>query len=290
MDDVEQAARVHFAHAALQRLAQDHDVPVLHFKGPAAESALALHRGTSSDADVLVHPDHVERFMRELKGAGWAQLDTFMTGSAQGHASTFRHPVWGYADIHRLIPGIGSSSQVAFDRLWKRRVTRDIAGIPCAMPSDDDHRLILLLCAARAPHAPRAARDIELLWSDADTGRRTTITRLVDEFGAGTAFSVITGHLEDHRDDPSYPMWAVAAYGSTRTGEWWARIRTAPTLRGKLALAGRALLVNTDHLTMLHGRPPTRGEVAREFVRRIGLAAHEIRQAITGRRQGAARR
>ena len=60
-----------------------------------------------SDADVLVRPSQVRRFVRVLEGAGWQRRSRFHTGSPFGHAQTYWHDHLGYADVHRFFPGLG---------------------------------------------------------------------------------------------------------------------------------------------------------------------------------------
>ena len=88
------ALRVHLAHATVQAVAEACGAHLLHIKGPATDPRLRLASGevdeagallhaprASTDADVLVRPDQVTRFVRSLTEHGWRVLTTFRTGS-----------------------------------------------------------------------------------------------------------------------------------------------------------------------------------------------------------------
>ena len=78
---------------------------------------------------------------------------------------TLYHASWGLTDIHRFFPGLGRHGdyEKAFDRVWAARKTRMIAHHPCAVPSDLDARLLVVLHRARA--ASRYSADINYLVS-----------------------------------------------------------------------------------------------------------------------------
>ena len=87
--------RAHLAHAALQVLAQDAGVDILHIKGPAVHPSIGRALTHSTDADVLVRPEQVKLYVKALLDHGWRHNTSFETGSAFEHAATFFHPTWG---------------------------------------------------------------------------------------------------------------------------------------------------------------------------------------------------
>ena len=97
---------------------------------------------------------------------------------------------------------------------------------------------------------------------------RGQVRRWVERLDAELAFSVITGRLDEHLDDPAHDLWAVASQGGSRLQEWRARIKAVPGWRAKTRLAARSLLVNVEHLELVRGRPVSRREVAVEFFAR----------------------
>ena len=149
-EELARPVQVGFAHAVLQDLASEAGVEVLHIKGPAIDPSLAGGSARGTDADVLVRPSHLGRLVGAMQQHGWAVHLSAEAGSPFGHATTLVHPMWGYADVHRLFPGITIDPEDAFDRLWARRSTTSIAEIDCTVPSLDDQRTLLVLNAARA--------------------------------------------------------------------------------------------------------------------------------------------
>ncbi len=79
-------------------------------------------------------------------------------------------------------------------------------------------------------------------------------------------------------------MWKVVGEGGSRSEEWWARIRAAPTFADAARLVARAPLVNVEHLAILLGRRPTRREIAAEFLARPARALGDGWHALVGRR------
>ena len=146
------------------------------------------------------------------------------------------------------------------------------------MPSRDAQAVVLLLHAARGGSDAKAANDVEWLWTSADDAARDRVLDWVGRLDAGLAFSVITGTLDEHRDDPAYDLWRVAARGGTRMEEWRARVRAARGLRAKLTVASRSVLVNVEHLTIVRGRPVSRAEIVAEF---FGRPARGLREQVS---------
>lgn len=266
--DVPSRVRLSLAHAAVQFLADQHSVDVLHVKGLALDPSQVWSGRTSSDADVLVRPAHVARLLDVLKGHGWRVVNTFENASAFEHSATLWHDQWEFLDLHRAFPGIDRDPARSFELLWRDRAQRVIATVACPVPSVPAQGLLLLLHAARSAGNARAGRDVEQVWRGATAERRDEILRLVDELGAHVAFSVILGELEQHRGAPEYALWKVWSVGGTRLEEWRARVKAAPTLRRKVTVALRSVLVNVEHLELVRHRPVTRGEVLAEFFAR----------------------
>lgn len=111
---------IQLAHAALQAIAEDAGVHLLHIKGPARASELvqepsdspsaadaAFPERASVDADVLVRSAHVGRLFDALTEHGWRTKFRFEDGSAFRHASTMVHDLLAPVDVHRFYPGIG---------------------------------------------------------------------------------------------------------------------------------------------------------------------------------------
>ena len=262
------SVRLAFAHAALQVIATEARVDILHIKGVAVHSSIGTLVGSGSDADVLVRPGHIPLFLEELKRSGWEHYSDFESGSPFGHAATFFHDSWGFGDIHRNFPGIALAPDQAFEKLWSSRTTRALASVPCAVPSLAAQVLIMVLNAARSGGSSSRIEIVRSAWQGMPSEVREQVTALVASLRAEVAFSAGLGELEQYRGRREYLLWKVASRGGTRLEEWVARVWAAPTLRAAFRLAARAPLVNTEHLALRIGHQPTRREVLREFVAR----------------------
>jgi hypothetical protein len=277
--------RLRLGHAAVQHLAGEIAVDLLHIKGAAVDPSLRPGAYPGSDVDVLVRPAHVAALDQAMRRHGWRLYSTFEYGSPFGHAQTYLHDAWGYIDIHRFFPGIRLDPAKAFDLFWLDRHEVEIAGIVCQVPSVPAQAVLLVLNAARS--TTRGKPDVGTAWRDADAGRRAEVDALVVDLDARVAFAAATGGLERYRHERDYRLWQIVSQGGSRSAEWWARVRAAPDLRSALRVAARAPKVNVDHLAHRLGRAPTRGEIVAEFFRR---PARALREAWPGRPGRGARR
>jgi Uncharacterised nucleotidyltransferase len=275
------SVRLRFGHAAVQRVADEIGVDLLHIKGVAAHPELRPMTNRGSDVDVVVRPAHVAQLDRALRRRGWRLYSTFEYGSPFGHAQTYLHDAWGYVDIHRFFPGIRVAPDRAFERLWADRTTISIADVGCPVPSVPAQAVLLILNAARS----RADRqDVVVGWRRADDDRRRQIEALIDDLDAHVAFAAAVGGLERYRGERDYPLWRVVSEGGSRSEEWWARVRAAPTLAEAGRIVARAPLVNVDHLAHRLGRQPRRLEIVAEFFWRPARAVGEVWRSMLRRR------
>lgn len=279
------SVRLRFGHAAVQHLADRIGVDLLHIKGAAVDPSLRPGGYAGTDVDVLIRPGHVARLDLAMRQHGWRLYSTFEYGSPFGHAQTYLHDAWGYIDIHRFFPGIRLEPVRAFDRLWADRHSVEIAGIGCQVPSVPAQAVLLVLNAARSTMQTKP--DVETVWRDASEEERTRMEALVADLDAPVAFAAATGGLDRYRGERDYRLWLIVSRGGSRSAEWWARVRAAPSLGAALRIAARAPLVNVDHLAHRLGRRPTRSEIVGEFLRR---PARAIQEAWHGRRRAGASR
>lgn len=280
---VPEEARVRLCHAAVQWLADEHHIDVLHIKGYAIDPRLSQSGRTSSDVDVLVRPRQVDDFLRVALDAGFEVLGRFATSSPFEHSATLVHPDFGFLDVHRLYPGTGPDPTTAFDRLWAKRTHRLIAGRSCPTPEPAAQVVVLVLHAARGIPDGQADRDVTHAWRDADTDLRARVRQVVADLDAEVAFAAGTGTLDTLPMSPERALWSAVSHPDARVDEWRARIAAAPNVASRLRLLLRIPLVNTDHLAMNLGRRPTRREVGRAFLDRTVRGAREI--ARRGRRR-----
>jgi hypothetical protein len=196
--------------------------------------------------------------------------------------------MWGWADLHRRFPGTTVDDERAFDLLWAGRRSAPVAGIECAVPDLVHQRVILLLNAARG--GPRADHDLTVAWLELDDEQRRAIRAAAASLGADVALAAAIGELDHHTHARDHNLWKVTSQGGTRTEEWLARIKAAPTTRERVRVALSAPKVNTEHLAVRLGHEPTRPEVAVEFVNRAWRALTEttarLAHRVAGRRSG----
>lgn len=265
--DVPLQIRTRFGHAAVQHLADEHGLDLLHVKGDALDPTLTHPGRVATDADVLVRPEHLERLIDVCTEAGYRSEGRFATSSPFEHSRALWHPMWGYLDVHRHYPGIGLAPSEAFEQMWAERTTTDIAGTTCQVPSLPAQVAVLVMHAARNPVGGQATRDVDHAWRSADSDVQGLVRRWVAKMDAEVAFAAGTGDLGSLPPSAQRELWqAVTTDGRVR--EWRARIAAAPDLRSRVTLALRAPLVNTDHLAKQLGHRPSRVEVARAFVDR----------------------
>ena len=247
--DVPLPVRVELAHAAVQALADEAGVDVLHIKGPAVHPGLRSRVRTGTDVDVIVRPSGVDRLMTTLDAHGWRVETTFDAGSAFDHAANLFHDSWGLLDVHRHYPGMDRDPSAAFQRLWSSRGSVQLAHVPCAVPDPIAQSLVLLLHAARSS-APRRHThpDVAPNWTDRTAQDRERIRALAAATGATVALAAATGHLDEHRGDPEAAVWEVFVHGGDRLDEWSARFRAARGPRAKASVALRSLRVNRYYL------------------------------------------
>lgn len=270
------AARVHLAHAVVQKLAEERNIDLLHLKGPAVLPGLRAEGRQSSDVDVLLRPSHLSRMIAALESIGWEQRTDFATGSVFAHAANWWHDDWGWVDVHVSWPGVGIEAEQAFDVLSRGAIQRSIAHWDCPVPDRVAQRLVLVLHSARSG----GSTDVHLAWTAAEPSEQAEVRKLAAELDADVALAAGIGELELHRDHPTYALWRHFAEGGSRMDEWRARLSAAPSARAKAGLVTSAMRVNRDHLQMELGRPPTREDVRARQGQRLRKAAEEMSKRV----------
>ncbi|HEX6366637.1 MAG TPA: nucleotidyltransferase family protein, partial [Agromyces sp.] len=214
--------RLRLGHAAVQYLADEIGVDLLHIKGAAVDPSLRPSEMHGTDVDVIVRPEHFARLDRALRAHGWRMHTSFFSGSPFGHAQTYLHDVWGYIDVHRFFPGVRLPPHAAFERLWRDRRSVEIAGIGCPVPGIAAQSLLLILNVARARGANPS--DLDSAWRRASPERRHEIEELVAELDAPVGFAAAVGDLEEYRGERDYHLWRAVSTGGSRSEEWWGRV------------------------------------------------------------------
>jgi len=272
-------ARVHLAHAVVQRIAEDSGVSLLHLKGPAVLRGLRPPGWRSSDVDVLVRPGQFTRFEAALGGHGWEPSSHLETGSAFAHAANWWHPYWGYVDVHAHWPGPTASPEQVYAAFSEDSFDQPIGHTPCPVPGRTAQILVLLLHTARGT----SDADLELAWRVQSEEQQQAVVKLAVRLGAQLPLAAALGALDDHRGESSYALWHYYRQGGGRLDEWRARWRAAETPAARIRVLASAARVNRDHLRMELGHPPSPAEVRRAQVARIGRLGSETRRLVADR-------
>jgi hypothetical protein len=265
--------RVTLARAAVQVIADDAGVDMLHIKGEVVDTRLRPEPTPGSDVDALVRPVHVPAMHAALLAHGWRVFSTFELGSPFGHAQTYVHDMWGFFDLHRSFPGVRRNTGEAFELMWGGRREHELSGVRGWVPSITMQATLLVLNDARDAGGQNES---SLTWIENPSLDADEIAALVTELRAHTAFAAALGTLESHRSAPDYALWRAVSQRGTRTAEWWGRIRAAETPGDAARLATRALLVNVEQLQHDLGRSPTKWEIAQALISRQAHAVREI--------------
>lgn len=279
------AVRVHLSHPAIEVLALEAGVDLLHIKGPALLPGLRPPGRSSTDVDVLVAPGDVSRLEQALARHGWDRRSTYDTGSAFRHASNWFHGNWGYVDVHALWPGPRATPAEVYAEFAAGGLVQEIGHFPCRVPNRTAQILILVLHAARSIGS---SSDLEVAWYGASDEDRAQARAMAQRLRAETAMAAGLGELDATDADRTADLWRYyAAGGGTRLDEWRARLRAADSRREWFRVLGDAVLVNRDYLRMELGHPPTTREVAVRQWQRVRVLGGEVAGAV---RQRAGRR
>lgn len=268
------AVRIELCRAAVQTIADRQGVRMLHIKGAAVDPAIRPRARSGTDVDVLCDPARIGEMHRRLREHGWRLHSTFDDGSPFAHAQTYWHPDWGYLDLHRRFPGIGIADDEAFALLWRDHRPHTCAGRSARVPSVDAQVVLLMLNLAR--RSEDHGGEVERVWAEQSGDDRARRIRLVRELQAEVALAAATGELERYRHRREYALWKAVSEGGSRTREWWARVRAAPTAREAMRIVVRAPRPNLSRLTRELGREPTGRDVATAVLRRARTAVTEL--------------
>jgi CDP-glycerol glycerophosphotransferase (TagB/SpsB family) len=217
---------VPLAHAAVDRLARDHDVRVLFIKGPTAVAQGLRAERVSLDVDALVDPARREVLADALTELGWLDENPYTSPTVLPmHSLTHRHPSWPCElDLHDRFPGFFADPQDVFEHLWTRRSTVDVAGHQITCTDRSAQALVLALHALRDPHDPTKAGELGDLVGRVSGGFTDDdlrdLAKLASELGAADTASSFVAAVGA----------APVGLGSTRPEDLRAwRLRTQPT-------------------------------------------------------------
>lgn len=269
LQDVPLPIRIQLSHAYFQHLADRLNIDILHVKGYAFAGEIYRPGRSSTDVDLLVRPEHLDRFVEGALGDGWKILTHFETGSIFEHAMTLYHGSWGLVDIHRYFPGLGDSNGSAFESLWNQRRTRNIAHYPCQLPSLIDSRIIVVVHGARSTATTNP--DITYLKETLSPSEWDEMRRRLPDLQAEVAFAAAMGELDLFKHHPDYLLWKSVSEDTPDHIRWKARFDHAQGLKEKLHVLTSIFLVNKDHLAMELGHEPSKKEIWEKFFSRFAV-------------------
>lgn len=271
-------ARIRLGHAMVQGIADEAGIDLVHIKGYAVAPGLYRAGRVSTDVDIWVRPSQVDDLVRTLAEHHWRPLTSFRSGSIFEHAAVSHHLLWGYVDIHRVMPGVGLDPEEAFNRVWAERQTVSIADYLCTVPAVEHQRAIIILHEARS--GTELLPDVDHMRQTLSEPERLRLRELAASWQAEVAWAAATGRLEEYRDHPEYPLWKAVRTNATGTALLWARVRTERRWLKRAELIAYAATPNMDHLRLSLHREPTIGEIAGDLAMRWAHGFTETRQQL----------
>lgn len=274
-------ARIRLGHAMVQGVADQAGVDLVHIKGYAVDQGFYRVGRASTDVDIWVRPSQVKRLIHALAEHGWTPLTTFRSGSIFEHAAVSHHTIWGYVDIHRVIPGVGLPSEEAFEWVWADHKTVEIAEYPCTVPSPDHQQAVIILHEARSGAARQP--DVEHIRSRLTEEQRLHLRSIAASWRAEVAWAAATDRLEEFTDHPEYPLWKAVRTNASGLALLRARLQTERNWLKRAELVAYAATPNLDHLRLSLHREPTVQDIAQDVASRWGRGLAGLRSQAAGR-------
>jgi hypothetical protein len=279
---------VPLAHAAVDRVARDHDVRVLFIKGPTAVAQGLRSDRISLDVDALVDPARRDVLAEALSDLGWADENPYTSPTVLPmHSLTFRHPKWPCElDLHDRFPGFFAEPQVVFETLWARRTTVEVATrqIPC--PDRTAQALVLALHSLRDPHDLAKLSEMddvaERVRRTADAADLRDLADLARELGAADTAAPFLAAVEapavgrGSTTSSDLHAWKLRTEPADATAvSWVAELRTLPKRSWPRYLWYAAWLSEHELRMADPSLPPGRVALLRARGRRLrrGIAA-----------------
>lgn len=279
---------VALAHALVQHVAAQADIRVIALKGPV----LALHGlrpdRASSDADVLVEPGREGDVQRALSDHGWrVRFERAMPYLLERHSVPLLHPQWPVdIDLHWYFPGLHADPAAAFEALWVRRASIELAHRPVVALDLVGSAVVAAAHCARYPRNPSRRAELdhitERLRSE-PVAVRHELLALARELRCATVLHDFLAGLDvevGHPDLSPAERQRWRQYATTHelgsTGAWLHGMTTG-RVRDRVRTALRAVWPTALELQQLDptsGALPLRRRMALRFERwRRGLAA-----------------
>lgn len=235
-------------------------IDALLLKGAALERMLYEpdERRQYLDIDVLVRPDHAARVAELLSERGYRNITAGLGIDDVGgvvHADTWVSPAGVPAheiDLHRWLPGARAPHERAWDALWRRHTTIDLAGSQVPVLMREGQALHLSIHAAQ--HGPSYGRGIWELRRALERWRldvwraAAELASEIDAVGLFAAGLRLAPEGVERATELGLPVddeldWEIAHRLDRPRGTFHVEaLGSAPGLRGRLGLLRKALL------------------------------------------------
>lgn len=174
------------AHALVSHIAETANVRAIFIKGPYSERLGVRRSRESADVDVIVLPETITLFTRELRAKGWDLRPSDPDEVAfPKHSVTLFHPNWpNDIDLHFRYPGLDADVYKVFDAMWSASDQTTMAGRAIRVPKMPLAVCITALHALRTPWTKRSKDELEFLHSMDLSSHRAEILELARAMGA----------------------------------------------------------------------------------------------------------
>jgi hypothetical protein len=245
----------------VSRAAEEIGARCLAIKGPVLQHHGLRGPHASIDVDVLADPNRFEDVVARLDELGWAPRIVSTTASiGTFHSRPLANPNWPVEiDVHDRFPGFLAPPTTAFDALWSRRATVEIAGHAVPAPDVVGSVAIAGLHYLRSPERRRAELDdlVARARHTLDDSGLSDLGALAAECGALLTLAPLLAALgvptpEVTVDAEQQRAWEVltAGAGSHSVAWVWAFRHTPP--RRWPGLLRRALLLTEPEIRLLY--------------------------------------
>lgn len=218
-------------HALVARVASEQDIRAFFIKGPVSVLRGLRQPRTSSDVDVIVEPDGLDRLLQELSMRGWQPRPADRDSKSYApHSITVDHPGWPCCiDVHYRFPGMESVAAESFEAMWANTEDFLLARQVIRVPKAPLGVLILALHALRAPHLIASRQELhDLTVLPVSKQERMTVMKLAEITGS---LAAARPFLEEILCDKLVPVWPKPST------EWRDRLKaTEPGTARLLAL------------------------------------------------------
>lgn len=281
---------VELLHAWMQARARMLDVRMLIIKGPGLAHHGLRAKRTSSDVDVLVHPDDFDRVTAALATAGWKRREgSFAADRYTLHSVAFVAEEWPCdVDVHRYYPGFLTEAGSVFDDLWARHETMEIAHLDCDIPGRLSSILILALHSLRSKASdPRHASELEamLRTTRLDIQEKAELAALAMSTGSAQTLATVLPKLgvetpREETESAALREWRIRVEsGATPTYMWLTLLRDGE--HGRLSVLRHALWPSRADLQVMYpGLPETAGARFGTRMQRFGRGVRALPRVV----------